>query len=108
MAQSKKDKSNGGGGDGAGAGRVTRGVDKKPVLTKRVSIEVPVTVVDESAYLVQHLDMHMNPRQRYALRAVFNALYTDRVQLAGGRDVQSPADAARFLLEQVADAMEGK
>jgi hypothetical protein len=68
-----------------------------------VTIELPWSPVSETAHLARHVEVTLDRPQRVALRALFNALNAEPpARLKSGRYVQSPPDAVRWMLEQLA------
>lgn len=69
----------------------------------RAAIEIPIGPVDPRAYRSTHLDVsRLTPQQSHGLRRVQNGLDLTRAVLDSGRRVTTPADAIRWLLEQIA------
>ena len=70
--------------------------------TQVVSIDVPLTA-PHSGYASNRIDAHLNGEQRETLKRLRAALDAGAVRLKSGRVVHTPADAVRWLLEQIAE-----
>ena len=72
-----------------------------------VTVELPTGEIDPGAYLSDHVEGRLTPKQRRGLRYVKNGADATGERLENRRFVQTGIDALRFLLERVADAVEG-
>jgi len=73
----------------------------KSVVTAMV--EVPLASV--SGYVSMHLEIRFRPGEGYlaeTLKRLHEGLYQRSEKLASGKHITSPADAIRWMLEQVA------
>jgi len=68
---------------------------------RTVPIKIPMGELDGSAYVSNHLDMHLDGAHAQTLRRVFSALNGSHARLKSGRVVQNAADVVRWMLEQV-------
>jgi len=70
-------------------------------------IELPVAELGNE-YVSRHCEARLNHRQSVALQRLFNGLDAAGARLAGGNRIYSRPDAVRWLLEQIAEAIDGK
>lgn len=82
---------------------------RKPVaeaaLTKRIEISAPYAG-EANGYQVRRLDAMLDPRQRKALRLIFDGLQLEGETLANGRPLTRTQDAVRWMLDKAAEALE--
>lgn len=71
-----------------------------------VIIEIPVAVPTDSAYRTRQIHAKLTQRQADAARVLFDGLYAQDATLANGHHVDTPADAIKWLLEQIADGVQ--
>lgn len=76
-------------------------VDVPLEATARIAqVDVPLEAIDKNAYQVRHVELQsMSPLQRTTLAMMFKSLGGSK--MANGRFVNSPADAVRFLLDEI-------
>ena len=55
----------------------------------------------QGVHIMRHLELQLDVPQRENLRRLYDALQEGAVKMANGRVVNTPTDAARWLLEQV-------
>lgn len=77
-------------------------VDVEPIRLP----ELPVAPLSKPGYVPRHLDVHLNPRQSEALRALYLGLDATDTRMLDGPHVKSGGDAVRFLLDLVAVQIE--
>ena len=73
-------------------------------LTRRVAFEVPIAHEAEG-YATRRLDCSLSPRERGALRLLFEGL-TLEGETVRGRPINRTQDAIRWLLGALADQLE--
>ena len=71
-----------------------------------LTISLSLGEFDETAYAQQHVDVQLDRRQSVALKRLLAWLHSKHASLASGRHVETPPDAIRWLLEEI--AFEGK
>jgi len=98
---------NNGGGKNNTSGLRPAGTTGSKTGNAGVVVSLAVRPVDIAGYVVRHVEVQLDQRQRLALRALFNAMHQDHaVKLSNGRYVNNVTDCVRYLLEQVAEAIE--
>lgn len=66
------------------------------------ALSVPLAnAVAERSYIGRHLDVHLSRDQATTLHRLFRALHDRHARLDNGRHIDRPADAVRYLLEQL-------
>jgi hypothetical protein len=80
-------------------------------VDRMVIIEIPLMTQDPGGYTSIHLNTQLSPRQADALKRLTRAAHDRHEKLLptdaypSGRHVDTPTDAIRWLLEQVAGAV---
>jgi len=78
--------------------------------TKTGDVTIIVPVLDTGFPLLSRIDLRLSERQARALRLVFDGLQAEGEEcvVTGDRSVplRMPGDAIRFMLDQIADAVE--
>lgn len=74
----------------------------------RLTIDLPIAEMPpESAYCVQHVEAQLQSReQRVMLKRLLTGMQNVGAQMANKRPVARPGDVVRFLLEQIAGAID--
>lgn len=74
---------------------------KEPPRIVNAIIEIPRALVAQTTWAV-HINTRLSAGQTNALRSVTAALDQRQATLANGKRVVNPADAIKYLLEQIA------
>ena len=64
-----------------------------------VTLELPVAATD--GYVVHRLDMQLNQREAVAFRRLLDGFRAEHATLPGGRHVDRPPDALRWVLNRI-------
>lgn len=67
-----------------------------------VTVTLPVKAPPENAYITEHVDLVLSPKQRLAVRYVLEGLQAGNMRLQSGRLPNSIADAVRYVFERIA------
>jgi len=87
----------------SGSQLTSKTLNSQPAAGVVVEIAVPLAPLDEAAYMSSHVEVRrLDVPQRTALRRLRNGLNAAGARLANTKFVESPADAVRWLLEQIA------
>lgn len=70
--------------------------------TGNVLIDFPVGEIDPDCYVGNHVDVHLDHRQKVAMRRLLNGMLGQK--LANGRLVQTYGDVVRHICDRVAEA----
>lgn len=79
----------------------TESLDTREVPIGEVLLAIPTMKTDH--FCPHRMHMLLSLKQQRGLRAVFDGLMDCSAELEGGRKVQKPQDAIRWMLEQVAE-----
>ncbi len=72
-------------------------------LAGTVTIRAPRLPLVEGAYMQRKVEARLSQDQRKGLKMLTMGLHHEHARLASGKHVDSPADAVRWLLEQIAN-----
>ena len=83
------------------------GTEVRPPTPKvvTITIELPTAPAREHAYVPSHVESRLNGDQGMALRRLFDGLDAAGCRLKNERRIGSMAEAARYVLERVHDAL---
>jgi hypothetical protein len=65
------------------------------------TITLPIGTIAPGVFVSRHVDVQLKGAQARAMRRLFEGLLDQGAKLANGRRVASPADAIRYVLEQL-------
>lgn len=64
-------------------------------------VDLPLGEVPPGVFVSRHVEVQLSREQARAMRRLYEGLMNTNARLASGRRVKSPADAVRFILEQL-------
>jgi hypothetical protein len=74
---------------------------KMKLQNRPVTIAVPLAPTPVIAYVPLHIDVRLTHEQGLILKRLFEHLQSTGTRLAGGRYMQTPPDALRWLCEEI-------
>lgn len=74
---------------------------------RSVSISAPIAPFQAREYRPRQLSLRLTQRQADALKCLYLGLHSGDTKLQSGRHVDTPANVVQWLLERVADGIDG-